>query len=63
MTDHLIPLEQLIHRDATIVEDQLFTYKAITDPAYRKALEDILASKQKAAAVTRTAPVKGKKHP
>lgn len=44
----LIPLEQLLFADEGICRDQLYTHKAIVEPAYRAAIENILEDKEKA---------------
>jgi hypothetical protein len=47
MTKAFIPLDKLASRDASIIQDELFSHKALTDPAHMQAVEDILEAKMK----------------
>jgi hypothetical protein len=42
----LIPFDKLWDRDATTIEDQLWSVRAIVDLQYREAVEAVLAAKQ-----------------
>jgi hypothetical protein len=48
-TDNGLPIDRLWTEDLTVIEDQLYSHRGITDMDYRLAVEHIIEAKTPAA--------------